>query len=84
ELFRGTIDGASVYPREVVKQALHHNAAAVIFAHNHPSGVTEPSQADKQITEKLKKALDLFDIRVLDHFIIGDGEPYSFAEHGLI
>ena len=84
ELFRGTIDGASVYPREVVKQDLHHNAAAVIFAHNHPSGVTEPSQADKQITEKLKKALDLFDIRVLDHFIIGDGEPYSFAEHGLI
>ena len=84
ELFRGTIDGASVYPREVVKQALHHNAAAVIFAHNHPSGVTEPSQADKQITEKLKKALDLFDIRVLDHFIIGDGEPYSFAEHGLM
>ncbi len=84
ELFRGTIDGASVYPREVVKQALYHNAAAVIFAHNHPSGVTEPSQADKQITEKLKKALDLFDIRVLDHFIIGDGEPYSFAEHGLI
>ena len=84
ELFRGTIDGASVYPREVVKQALHHNAAAVIFAHNHPSGVTEPSQADKQITEKLKKDLDLFDIRVLDHFIIGDGEPYSFAEHGLI
>ena len=84
ELFRGTIDGASVYPREVVKQALHHNAAAVIFAHNHPSGITEPSQADKQITEKLKKALELFDIRVLDHFIIGDGDPYSFAEHGLI
>ena len=84
ELFRGTIDGASVYPREVVKQALYHNAAALIFAHNHPSGITEPSQADKQITEKLKNALALFDIRVLDHFIIGDGEPYSFAEHGLI
>ena len=84
ELFRGTIDGASVYPREVVKQALYHNAAAVIFAHNHPSGITEPSPADKQITEKLKQALSLFDIRVLDHFIIGDGEPYSFAEHGLI
>ena len=82
ELFRGTIDGASVYPREVVKQALYHNAAAVIFAHNHPSGITEPSLADKQITEKLKQALILFDIRVLDHFIIGDGEPYSFAEHG--
>jgi DNA repair protein RadC len=84
ELFRGTIDGASVYPREVVKQALHHNAAAVIFAHNHPSGITEPSTADKHITEKLKQALALFDIRVLDHFIIGDGQPYSFAEHGLL
>lgn len=84
ELFRGTIDGASVYPREVVKQALYHNAAAVIFAHNHPSGICEPSQADKQITEKLKQALALFEIRVLDHFIIGDGQPYSFAEHGLI
>ncbi len=84
ELFRGTIDGASVYPREVVKQALYHNAAAVIFAHNHPSGITLPSQSDKQITEKLKQALALFDIRVLDHFIIGDGDPYSFAEHGLM
>jgi DNA repair protein radc len=84
ELFRGTIDGASVYPREVARQALRHNAAAVIFAHNHPSGVSEPSQADKHITEKLKQALALFDIRVLDHFIIGDGEPYSFAEHGLL
>jgi DNA repair protein RadC len=84
ELFRGTIDGASVYPREVVKQALYHNAAAVIFAHNHPSGITEPSQADKQITDKLKQALTLIDIRVLDHFIIGDGDPYSFAEHGLL
>jgi DNA repair protein RadC len=84
ELFRGTIDGASVYPREVVKKALHHNAAAVIFAHNHPSGISEPSQADKQITEKLKQALALLEIRVLDHFIIADGQPYSFAEHGLI
>ncbi|MEQ1621749.1 MAG: DNA repair protein RadC [Methylococcales bacterium] len=84
ELFRGTIDGASVYPREVVKKALHHNAAAVIFAHNHPSGVAEPSQADRHITDKLKQALALFDIRVLDHFIIGDGLPYSFAEHGLL
>lgn len=84
ELFRGTIDGASVYPREVVKRALFHNAAAVIFAHNHPSGVSEPSQADKQVTNKLKQALDLFDIRVLDHFIIGDGQPYSFSEHGLL
>lgn len=84
ELFRGTIDGASVYPREVVKRALHHNAAALIFAHNHPSGIAEPSQADQQITDKLKKALDLLDIRVLDHFIIGDGDPFSFAEHGLL
>jgi len=84
ELFRGTIDGASVYPREVIKRVLFHNAAAVIFAHNHPSGNTEPSQADKQITERLKQALALFDIRVLDHFIIGDGQPFSFAEHGLV
>lgn len=84
ELFRGTIDGASVYPREVAKRALFHNAAAVIFAHNHPSGIKEPSQADKQITDKLKQSLELFDIRVLDHFIIGDAEPYSFAEHGLL
>ena len=84
ELFRGTIDGASVYPREVAKRALFHNAAAVIFAHNHPSGINEPSQADKNITDKLKQALILFDIRVLDHFIIGDGLPYSFAEHGLL
>ena len=84
ELFRGTIDSANVYPREVAKRVLHHNAAAVIFAHNHPSGICEPSQADKQITDKLKQALGLFDIRVLDHFIIGDGSPYSFAEHGLL
>ncbi len=84
ELFRGTIDGASVCPREVVKRALHHNAAAIIFAHNHPSGIAEPSQADRKITEKLQQALELLDIRVLDHFIIGDGQPYSFAEHGLI
>ena len=83
ELFKSTIDGTSVYPREVVKQALYYNAAAVIFAHNHPSGITQPSQADKQITEKLRQALALFDIRVLDHFIIGDGEPYSFLEHGI-
>lgn len=84
ELFRGTIDSASVYPREVAKRALFHNAAAVIFAHNHPSGVNEPSQADKHITEKLKQSLSLFDIRVLDHFIIGDGQPFSFAEHGIL
>lgn len=84
ELFRGTIDGASVYPREVAKRALFHNAAAVIFAHNHPSGIKDPSQADRHITDKLKQALAMFDIRVLDHFIVGDGAPYSFAEHGLM
>lgn len=83
-LFQGTIDGASVYPREVAKRALAHNAAAVIFGHNHPSGVAEPSQADITITRRLKDGLALFDIRVLDHFIIGDGEGYSFAEHGLL
>ena len=82
ELFTGTIDGASVHPREVVKRALHHNAAALIFAHNHPSGVAEPSQADRNITERLKSSLALVDIRVLDHFIIGDGEAVSFAERG--
>lgn len=84
ELFRGTIDGANVYPREVVKLALAFNAAAVIFAHNHPSGLAEPSEADKHITQKLKLALALLDIRVLDHFIIGDGGGFSFAEHGLL
>ena len=83
ELFRGTIDGASVHPREVVKRALHHNAAAVILAHNHPSGVAEPSQADERITQRLKDALALVDIRVLDHMVIGD-EVVSFAERGLI
>lgn len=84
ELFVGTLDSASVYPREVAKRALFHHAAAVIFAHNHPSGVNEPSHADRAITDKLKQALNLFDIRVLDHFIVGDGSPYSFAEHGLL
>ncbi|KOR29247.1 hypothetical protein TI03_02800 [Achromatium sp. WMS1] len=84
ELFHGTIDGASVYPREVIKKALHHNAAAIIFAHNHPSGMTDPSQADAHLTIRLREALALLDIRVLDHFIIGDGEPYSLAEKGLI
>lgn len=83
ELFRGTIDSAGVYPREVVKAALQHNAAAVILAHNHPSGVAEPSVADKAITEKLKQALGLIDVRVLDHFIAGE-TVYSFAEQGLI
>lgn len=84
ELFFGTIDGASVYPREVVKRALHHNAAAVIFAHNHPSGIAEPSQADHQITRQLKEALALVGVRVLDHIIIGDGEQVSLAERGTL
>jgi DNA repair protein RadC len=84
ELFTGTIDGASVYPREVVKRALFHNAAALILAHNHPSGIAEPSQADQNITQQLKKSLALVDIRVLDHFVIGENEPISFAERGLI
>lgn len=84
ELFTGTIDGASVHPREVVKRALYHNAAAVILAHNHPSGVAEPSRADQSITQRLKAALSLVDIRILDHFVIGDGETVSFAERGLL
>ena len=84
ELFFGTIDGASVHPREVVKHALKHNAAAVIFAHNHPSGVAEPSQADQRITDRLKSALLLVDVRVLDHMIVGDREVLSFAENGLL
>ncbi len=83
EMFHGTIDSASVYPREVVKSALQYNAAAVVFSHNHPSGIEEPSRADKEITSKLKKALETVDIRVLDHIIIGDS-TYSFAEHGLL
>jgi DNA repair protein RadC len=83
-LFRGTIDGTSVYPREVVKQALAVNAAAVIAAHNHPSGVAEPSQADERITRRLKAALELVDIRLLDHLIIGDGTVTSLASRGLL
>ncbi len=84
ELFRGTIDGASVHPREVVKQALARNAAAVIFAHNHPSGIAEPSQADELITARLREALGLVDIRVLDHLVVGDNRCVSFAERGLL
>jgi DNA repair protein RadC len=84
ELFRGTIDGASVHPREVVKEALAHNAAAVILAHNHPSGVAEPSDADQLITRRLKDALALVDIRLLDHLVVGDGSCVSFAERGLL
>lgn len=83
-LFEGTIDAASVYPREVVKRALHHNAAALILAHNHPSGVAEPSTSDRRITRRLTDALALVDIRVLDHFVVGDGEVVSFAERGWI
>ena len=82
ELFRGTIDGASVYPREVVKTALAHHAAAVILAHNHPSGVAEPSSADRRLTERLVQALGLVDIRVLDHLVVGHGDTVSFAERG--
>ena len=84
ELFRGTIDGASVHPREIVKLALQRNAAAVIIAHNHPSGVAEPSQADELITQRVKDALGLVDIRLLDHIIIGDGASVSLAERGVI
>jgi DNA repair protein RadC len=84
EVFRGTIDGASVHPREIVKLALARNAAAVILAHNHPSGVAEPSQADELITQRLRDALALVDIRVLDHVVVGDGSCVSFAERGLL
>lgn len=84
EMFRGTIDGASVHPREVVRSALEHNAAAVILAHNHPSGVAEPSRADEHITRRLVDALGLVDVRVLDHLVVGDGETASFAERGLL
>ena len=83
ELFRGTIDGASVYSREVVKAALKVNAKAVIFAHNHPSGIAEPSQADRLITARLVKALELIEVNVLDHFIVGEN-IYSFSENGLL
>jgi DNA repair protein RadC len=84
ELFRGTVDGASVHPREVVKQALAHNAAAVILAHNHPSGVAEPSQADELITLRLKDALGVVDIRVLDHLIVAGSKVVSLAERGVL
>jgi len=84
DLFWGTLDGAAVYPREVVRRALECQAAAVIFAHNHPSGVAQPSAADRRITERLQAALALVDIRVLDHIIVGYGEQFSFADGGLI
>lgn len=84
ELFHGTIDGATVYPRVVAEKALRHGAAALIAAHNHPSGVSEPSLADQAITRRLKEALALLDIRLLDHFVIGDGAPVSMASRGLL
>lgn len=84
ELFRGTLTQTSVYPREIVKRALHHNAAALIFAHNHPSGVAEPSHADEALTRTLKHALTLVDVKVLDHFVVGGDSAMSFAERGLL
>lgn len=84
KLFFGTINAASVHPRVIVQKALENNAAAMILAHNHPSGVAEPSQADQQITQRIKKAMDLIDVNVLDHFVVGDGECVSFAERGLL
>ena len=83
EIFRGTLNGTAVYPREIVRRAMHHNAAAVIFCHNHPSGVSEPSRADEVLTQRLKEALALVDVRVLDHLVVGD-EVVSFADRGLI
>ena len=84
KLFRGTVDGAAVYPRVVLRRAMAHNAAALILAHNHPSGVTEASSADRRITDRLKQALALVDLRVLDHIIVGTNGTYSMAEEGLI
>lgn len=84
EMFRGTIDAASIYPREVAKLALQHNAAACLFFHNHPSGVVEPSNADRKITERLKEALELFNIKVLDHFVVGKEGAISFVERGIL
>jgi DNA repair protein RadC len=84
ELFRGTVDCASVHPREVIRQTLRHNAVSVIVAHNHPSGTVEPSAADEAVTSRLKAALALVDVPLLDHLIVGDGQCFSFAEHGLL
>ena len=84
DLFRGTLTQTSVYPREIVKRALKHNAASLIFAHNHPSGIAEPSRADEMLTQTLKQALALVDVKVLDHFVIGSGRALSFAERGLL
>ncbi|EPW0577562.1 JAB domain-containing protein, partial [Escherichia coli] len=84
ELFKGTISSVTVHPRIVLQRALHHNAAAVVLAHNHPSANTTPSQADKLITERLAQVLGMVDVKVLDHLIVGGSDIYSFAEHGLI
>ena len=84
ELFRGTVDGAEVHPREVVRRALAHNAAAIIVGHNHPSGSAEPSAADRAVTARLKQALHLVDVRLLDHFVVGDGAPVSLAARGWV
>ncbi len=84
ELFQGTVNSASVHPRVVVQQAMDSNAAAIVFFHNHPSGVAEPSRADEMITRRLKEALALVDVRVLDHFVVSAGDSVSFAERGLI
>ena len=83
-LFQGSIDSTTVYPRQVIKRALAHNAAAVILCHNHPSGICEPSPADRVVTRRLQEALELIDVRVLDHFIVGEGDPLSMAEYGWI
>src|SRR5690554_8224775 len=84
ELFQGTLDGSMVHPREVVRRCLHHNAGAIIFVHNHPSGVAEPSQADISITRRLKHALELVGVRTLDHLVVGDSEVVSLAERGMM
>jgi DNA repair protein RadC len=84
EMFRGTLNGTAVYPREIVKRALALNAAAVILVHNHPSGVAEPSRADQALTDRLREALALVEVRVLDHIVVGDGETVSFSERGLL
>jgi DNA repair protein RadC len=84
ELFRGTLNGTAVYPREIVRRALAHNAAAAILVHNHPSGVAEPSRADETLTERIREALTLVDVRLLDHLVVGDGETVSFSERGLL
>ncbi len=84
EMFQGTLNGTAVYPREIVKRAMYHNAAAVILVHNHPSGIAEPSRQDETLTERLQEALGMLEVQLLDHFVVGDGEVISFSERGLI